>query len=180
MLSCVYSLTCPRSYIRRIHTMLWSVFSKMLSLEFIKCYPVYILYTCILFNALSYLLGMLVCSWNVLACLSMQLKPMWERIYTKTFNNISNHPLCHFVSSVHCMHTCCVENVTQMIIQGEILQLYLNLTSRNTSIVPKSDQSEDLGKAVVIHFFWPFHFYFLQGARQRKVRNKKRTFENTR
>ena len=28
----------------------------------IKCYPVYVVYTCILFNMLSYILGMLVCS----------------------------------------------------------------------------------------------------------------------
>ena len=38
-----------------------------------------------------------------------------------------------------------------------------NNSSRNTSIVPKSDQSEDLGKVAVIHFFWPplLHSYFL-------------------
>ena len=53
-----------------------------------------------------------------------------------------------------------------------------NNSSRNTSIVPKSDQSEDLGKVAVIHFFWPplLHSYFLPRAIGGKLERVFRSF----
>ena len=151
------SVTHAVVYIRGIHIMLSSEFSKMLS--YIHTWNSYYAIVNTPQHAVVHTRN--ASTWNVLACLSMQL--YWAYLSQRGIESLQTKYYSeHFFSTQGILVV--LKNVTQIIIESEILQLYLPIWS----------QSEDLGKAGVIHFFWPFHFYFLRKrAHRRKVGNRK-------